>query len=134
MRKHTMLGSSLILGTTLAACGSNRNPTNYAPPIEAGTPEAAAQEASAPHGLQKVKHVVVVVLENWSFDSLYGEFDGADGISALTSQIPQVDSATGQPYSTLPQVDPALPANLPNAPFALDPFISLAADTSEDLV
>jgi phospholipase C len=31
-------------------------------------------------GLQKLNHVVVVVLENWSYDSLYGEFSARKGL------------------------------------------------------
>src|SRR2546421_8227697 len=31
-------------------------------------------------GVQKLNHVVVIYQENWSFDSLYGKFPGANGI------------------------------------------------------
>jgi acid phosphatase len=117
VRNKTSLGS-LALGAALAACSSG------------GTP---APMAMSPAGLQKVKHVVVIVLENWSYDSLYGEFDGAEGLASSNAKIPQVDPATGAAYETLPEVDPAIPANLPNAPFPLDPYISISADTAEDL-
>ena len=33
----------------------------------------------------KIKHVVVIYLENHSFDNLYGEFAGANGFSSATS-------------------------------------------------
>ena len=32
-------------------------------------------------GLERLNHIVVVVLENWSFDSLYGQFPGASGLA-----------------------------------------------------
>lgn len=83
-------------------------------------------------GLQKLNHIVVVVLENWSFDSLYGEFSGAAGLSNAESAPPQIDD-TGVAYQTLPQTETHLPQTLPNAPFALDSYIPSNADTSTDL-
>jgi len=29
--------------------------------------------------LREIKHIIVIYQENWSFDSLYGQFPGADG-------------------------------------------------------
>src|SRR5439155_36959 len=76
---------------------------------------------------------IVIVLENWSFDSLYGEFAGADGLSSLFASIAQIDPATGMPYPTLPQEEPYLPTTLPNAPFALNPYLGLGGKTAMDL-
>ncbi len=42
--------------------------------------QARAQDALA-QLRAKVKHIVVVYQENWSFDSLYGRFPGANGIA-----------------------------------------------------
>lgn len=98
-------------------------------PAEAGP--AALPDAGA--GIDRLQHVVVIVLENWSFDSLYGEFAGADGLNGAGSAAPQIDAITGTAYAMLPQIDPALPNTLANAPFALDPYISVAAKTDEDL-
>jgi phospholipase C len=104
-----------------------------------------------PAGLDQIQHIVVIYLENWSFDSLYGEFPGADGLAQAASAPLQVDQ-NGQPYSELPQVlatapgtkptnplgaenaaiakppvarppDPRFPVNLPNRPFALSPYV-----------
>lgn len=46
-----------------------------------------------------IKHIIVIYQENWSFDSLYGLFPGANGLSraSFTSLI-QRDRLTGQPY------------------------------------
>ena len=78
------------------------------------------------NGLQKINHVVVIYQENWSFDSLYPNFPGANGIDQAGATIQQVDK-DGQPYATLPQPmnttfspavpDPRFPADLPVAPF-----------------
>src|SRR6202140_5216585 len=79
-------------------------------------------------GLQKINHVVVIYQENWSFDSLYGRFPGANGIDNAGATIQQVDK-DGKPYAPLPQPlnttfspavpDPRFPADLPVAPFDL---------------
>ena len=51
--------------------------------------------------LRKIRHIVVIYQENWSFDSLYGLFPGANGLfqSSMTS-ITQRDRLTGKPYSS----------------------------------
>src|SRR6202023_2404791 len=72
-------------------------------------------KAAVPAGLRKVKHVVVVVLENWSFDSLYGQFPGADGLAQAASAPKQVN-AQGQPYPTLPGVLASAPGAKPTNP------------------
>jgi phospholipase C len=106
-----------------------------------------AAASPSPAGLRKVRHVVVVYLENWSFDSLYGRFPGADGLAQASSAPLQVD-AHGHVYAALPQPlasppgakptnpaaaensaiakpapvrppDARFPASLPNAPFPL---------------
>lgn len=76
-------------------------------------------------GIEKVKHVVVIYMENHSFDNLWGEFPGADGITqAKPENIIQLD-ATGQPYTTLPPVprSSAFPTNLPNNYFNIDQYV-----------
>src|SRR5215469_11646767 len=57
--------------------------------------------------LSKVQHIVVIYQENWSFDSLYGLFPGADGLGqsspASLNQTDRFDkplsAQTGQPFS-----------------------------------
>ena len=69
----------------------------------------------------KIKHVVVIYQENWSFDALYGSFPGANGLAGLTpGQYAQIDKVTGTPLTELPQPlhgkgvpDPNFPAGLP---------------------
>src|SRR6267378_2483003 len=31
------------------------------------------------HAVQRLRHIIVIYQENWSFDSLYGQFPGANG-------------------------------------------------------
>jgi phospholipase C len=126
-----------------AACSSthaNDNPAS--PDADTGAADAAPADSTSPDasspdagstGLGRLNHIVVILLENWSFDSLYGEFAGAEGLANAKSAPLQVDP-TGQPYSTLPQTEAhLLDASLPNAPFALDPFLGVGQRTSIDL-
>jgi acid phosphatase len=76
-------------------------------------------------GINKVNHVVVIYMENHSFDNLYGTFAGANGISnATTANITQVD-ANGVPYTTLPPIlgTPVFPSSLPNNIFNIDQYV-----------
>ena len=41
---------------------------------------AAASEARAVGGIHKIRHVVIIMQENRSFDNYFGTFPGADGI------------------------------------------------------
>ena len=76
-------------------------------------------------GIEKVGHIVVIYMENHSFDNLYGEFEGANGLSsAPLSKVTQVD-AEGRPYPYLPPIagSAAFPTNLPNRTFNIDQYI-----------
>src|SRR6266849_5732187 len=102
--------------------------------------------ASAQSGKTPLKHIIVVYMENWSFDSLYGMFPGANGIANAMNAAPQVDK-TGKVYDTLPPplnsnkkdkdgkytIDARFPANLPNKPFELDTYVPIT-DLTGDLV
>src|SRR5579863_4081892 len=83
--------------------------------------------------LNTVKNVVVIYAENRSFDNLYGNFPGANGLQNVTAASAQQKDRNGQPLATLPKVwggltakgvtpavTEAMTANLPNAPFAID--------------
>jgi acid phosphatase len=127
-----MRKSLLVLAALTAACSS----TNASVPLPgpSGSADAAVpSDGAAAAGLQKVNHVVVILLENWSFDSLYAEFKGANGLTSALAAPPQIDPATGQPYAALPQTESHMPAGLSNAPFALDPYLTVSEDTSIDL-
>src|SRR5579863_6874589 len=135
-----MRTSDILVITLAAACSSTNYsaPTNGYAPGEGGVTLAdasagSAPDAATPAGLSQVNHVVVIFLENWSFDSLYAEFQGADGLAGALAAPPQVDPSTGQPYTVLPQTESHIPTGLPNKPFALDPYLGVADETSTDL-
>ena len=68
---------------------------------------AFGQESQPDPELRHIKHIVVIYQENWSFDSLYGLFPGANGLAqASPKSLNQTDrfdqplsAQTGQPFS-----------------------------------
>ena len=108
-RASTLIAGAVVASTTLPA---------------SATPKRVP-------GLEKIDHIIVIYLENRSFDHLYGLFPGADGLAAATGAAPQVDK-DGHPYSTLPafadrSLDRSKPSlelpPLPNEPFDFGRFI-----------
>ncbi|MBA3945026.1 MAG: acid phosphatase [Herpetosiphonaceae bacterium] len=89
--------------------------------------------AGAASPLDKINHVIVIYQENWSFDGLYGNFPGANGLANASATVPQVDK-TGKPYAILPQpidttqkppaADPRFPANLPVQPYDVAKYVA----------
>ena len=86
-------------------------------------------------GLAGINHLVVIYDENHSFDNLYGFFKGANGISrASETSTKQIDLATGEPYTCLPQTDPHLVGTcIPNGPFDITKYVP-ADQKTRDLV
>ena len=95
---------------------------------------------AAPAGLDKINHIVVVYLENRSFDNMFGNFPGANGLEQAKAAPVQVDKM-GKPYTVLPpilgeetkQPDPRFPAELANAPFDVGQYVKLT-EKHRDLV
>jgi len=91
----------------------------------------ASAFAGGPEGLGKIEHIVVIYLENRSFDHLFGSFPGANGLASASEAAIQVDEAD-KPYAFLPapldlRPKPPVPytqitERLPNGPFSLDRF------------
>ncbi len=81
-----------------------------------------------------IDHLLVVYLENHTFDNLFGLFPGANGIAARDAAVPQVDR-DGTPYPWLPRtmiaypyppkLDGRFPKQLPNRPFPINRYIPL---------
>jgi phospholipase C len=102
-------------------------------------PVAAADDIS------KINHVIVIYQENWSFDSLYPHYPGADNLDGKTTAQVGLD---GSPLTTAPQplhdnpkasdpgqpasvVDPAFPGPLPVAPYDLSKYVAASAKTGD---
>ena len=96
------------------------------PSGELGTAGALGARDDVP-----VEHLVVVFMENHTFDNLYGLFPGANGLGSPGAIVPQTDKA-GRPLATLGPVlgedgtpDQRFPTDLPNAPFPMEAHIGL---------
>ncbi|WP_342361108.1 alkaline phosphatase family protein [Terrarubrum flagellatum] len=113
---------------------------------------ALPARAQQPSGLDRISHIVVVFLENRSFDNMFGAFPSADGVeNAIKAGKHQQRDLSGKLYEELPPPIGAgafdvsdnssairsLPwPKLPNAPFAIDktfPSVGTSANT-RDLV
>src|ERR1700737_4914700 len=118
---------------------------------------ALAQEPDP--ALRRIKHIIVIYQENWSFDSLYGLFPGANGIAQSSAKsLNQTDrfgqplsAQTGQPFSlvsgSLKLTTPPPPINSGKIDLRFTPGLNtllpydvlknstlLANDTTGDLV
>jgi phospholipase C len=96
-------------------------------------PLAAAGKSEHPQKLDKIRHIVVIYLENHSFDNLYGLFPGADGIANTPPETARQVDLQDRPYEKLPPVldtrkkpparDERFPADLPNQPFEIGRYV-----------
>jgi phospholipase C len=92
-----------------------------------------------------INHIIVIYQENWSFDSLYGQFPGVDGLQNGFDNLPQVDKAAN--YTNYIYVTPQPlnggtdlrfpPANgqpaLPLIPYDLTKYVS-DTNTTGDII
>jgi phospholipase C len=141
MRFHKPAGAAALLLTagilfTLAACSPDAATRPLAPNATNASREAtdvAANNAdddlgNEGEGLNRLKHIVVIYLENHSFDNLYGEFAGANGLANAGGHATQLD-LLGNPFATLPTPPGgAFPSNLPNAPFSIEQYVPIGAN------
>jgi phospholipase C len=109
MSRHSRSRSLLAIGLAifLAACGSH--PESVAPSLggSAGTasPLVSPTGSAATTDIHLIKHVVVIMQENRSFDTYFGTYPGVEGIPMAggTPSVCVPDPARGgcdQPYHT----------------------------------
>lgn len=83
--------------------------------------------------IKEIDHVVVVYMENHSFDNLWGQFEGANGISnAKRKNIIQLDQ-NDSVYEYLPEIsrNSDFPTNLENDYFNIDQYVAADKKTSD---
>ena len=76
------------------------------------------QDRKPLRNLRDIKHIIVIYQENWSFDSLYGQFPGANGYANSFDTLPQLGVKADPPYSSLIY---QTPSPLTGSPLATDP-------------
>ncbi len=87
-----------------------------------------------------VEHVIVIPLENHSFDNLFGSFPGAEGRDAAGEAAVQKDRE-GNAFAFLPRVmdtrqeppvvDERFPDHMPNAPFPIESYVQPEEQTGD---
>lgn len=98
-------------------------------------PTSTAPATQRDPRLDKIGQIVVVYLENRSFDHLFGMYPGANGIANAIAQgqgVVQTD-ASGKPYAVLPapladksgKADARFSEPIQNGPFRLEPKVGL---------
>lgn len=99
-----------------------------------GTGAAADGNAAQPikPGLSAIETIVVISLENHSFDNLYGLFPGADGLNQAPAANTRQTDRQGKVYEYLPRImdthaklpapDLRFPEKLPNQPFEISQY------------
>ncbi|WP_240630249.1 phospholipase C [Specibacter cremeus] len=96
MRTLALLAAAALM---LAGCTAPVTPAPAPPSSGTGSSTAtgsATAEANA--GIHKIKHVVVIMQENGSFDEYFGTFPGADGIPTANGKPSVCEPAnSGQP-------------------------------------
>jgi len=89
VRSWYAAGAVLLTAALLAACSSAAPPAHQARPAPRHTGQATSVKEVpggptgryvVPAGIHKIKHVIIIMQENRSFDSYFGTYPGADGI------------------------------------------------------
>lgn len=91
------------------------------------SPQTQAQssaEGSAVQGLNRVQHFVIIYQENYSYDSLYGGWEGTDGWLNTTGRYFPQQGQDGKAFKCLHQVAPML---------ASPPLAATCHDTGHDI-
>ncbi len=108
---------------TIKSIGINSYAQNSRPeydPINNPARTVFSFQVDAARDFAGIDHFIVVYQENWSFDSLYGSFPGANGIAnASSNSLTQIDRLSGNPISSLAGYDPvsrAIPTQNPPVP------------------
>ena len=74
-RRHVIWAARVACIVALAGCGSSGLPAATSHTVGTG------QVLTPATGIHKIKHVVIIMQENRSFDSYFGTYPGADGFA-----------------------------------------------------
>ena len=88
-RRATIIGITLAtLSLTVASLAGCTGQASQAGQAGQASPTSHASHTAQPtSGIGKIRHVVVIMQENRSFDSFFGTYPGADGIPARNGQF-----------------------------------------------
>ncbi|HEY1951868.1 MAG TPA: alkaline phosphatase family protein [Gemmatimonadaceae bacterium] len=127
--RHEWTTLAVAMAATVLVAGCSRDDDDRAAAATASSTVGVSTAGRA--DFSKLEHIVVIYMENHSFDNLYGDFPGANGLSSAGAHATQVDRS-GKPYTSLPRPPgKAFPANLPNAPFDIERYVPIGANTPD---
>lgn len=87
--------AGLATATSIPSPTSPAAPNNVASPTSTASPTSSPASADLATAREKIKHIVVIMQENRSFDSYFGTFPGADGIP-MVNGVPTVCAPDSQ--------------------------------------
>ncbi len=115
------LTGGLLAAAALTACASGQGsgpsvPVSHGPERVTGGPSGSYVVHA---GIHKIKHVIIIMQENRSFDSYFGTYPGADGIpmrhGVPTVCVPNPKGACIRPYHDTADINGGGPHGVPNA-------------------
>jgi phospholipase C len=108
-----------LLAVVLAACVSAPQVTQPSATRPTKPPGRQSLAVGADTGLQKIKHVIIIMQENRSFDSYFGTYPGADGIPRRHGVpavcVPDPEGGCVRPYHDTADINVGGPHGLGNA-------------------
>jgi phospholipase C len=113
-----------VLTAALSACTSSSRPVAAAAPRPKATGPARAVGGATgtyvvPPGIHKIKHVIIIMQENRSFDSYFGTYPGADGIPMKHGKpavcVPNPTGGCTRPYHDVNDINTGGPHAEDNA-------------------
>jgi phospholipase C len=111
-----LTGVYLLVSCTVVACGVSMLAIGTAAVRVVGGPNGTYLVAQ---GIHKIKHVIVVMQENRSFDEYFGTYPGADGLKfhdgTPTACVPSKTTGCVRPYHDLNDINGGGPHGFPNA-------------------
>jgi phospholipase C len=116
--------AGLLVSGLLGGCGSSGSPARRASPARRTSPERVSGGPTGAYvvaaGIHKIKHVIIVMQENRSFDSYFGTYPGADGIpmahGRFTVCVPDANGrGCTRPYHDTADINGGGPHGEPNA-------------------
>jgi phospholipase C len=123
---------ALAIGLALAGCGGSSHQAVSQSSTQSSTTanplSTTATVGPAPQyvGIHKIRHIVIIMQENRSFDSYFGTYPGADGIPGLAGNpgtvpcLPELSGGCVRPFHDVQDQNLGGPHSLVNAEADID--------------
>ena len=108
-----VIAATAVLAVTALSLAARPDPSPRATPPPRAI--AASYLSVAGQGIHKIKHIIVIMQENRSFDSYFGTFPRADGIPAHTCIPDPLRHSCARPFHDRRDLNTGGPHGLPGA-------------------